>query len=72
MKRGVREISVGQLAGIQESTNYSKEINQKLHAWPYRKLAQMLKYKGVLVGISVNDNVIRDFPPLLVMFVERL
>ncbi|MGC9796432.1 transposase [Fervidobacterium riparium] len=61
LKRGVREISVGQLAGIQESTNYSKEINQRLHAWPYRKLVQMLKYKGALVGISVNDNVDERF-----------
>jgi IS605 OrfB family transposase len=56
----VKEIVVGNLNGIRESIDYGDRLNQRLHAWPYRKLVNMLKYKGALVGIIVRDDVDED------------
>ncbi len=57
MRRGVKEIAIGDLNGIRESVDYGDRLNQRLHAWPYRKLINMLRYKGALVGITVRDDV---------------
>ncbi|MGB9867537.1 MAG: IS200/IS605 family accessory protein TnpB-related protein [Bacillota bacterium] len=57
---GVGEIAIGDLNGIRESTHYGHRLNQRLHAWPYRKLINMLKYKGELAGIVVRDDVDED------------
>lgn len=57
VRRGVKEIALGDLNGIRESIDYGKRLNQRLHAWPYRKLINMLKYKGALAGILVRDDV---------------
>ncbi|HHY80206.1 MAG TPA: IS200/IS605 family element transposase accessory protein TnpB [Thermoanaerobacter sp.] len=57
VRRGVKEIAIGDLNGIRESIDYGDQLNQRLHAWPYRKLIDMLKYKGALAGILVRDNV---------------
>ncbi|KUK32281.1 MAG: Transposase, IS605 OrfB family [Thermoanaerobacterales bacterium 50_218] len=57
VQKGVKEIAIGNLNGIRESIAYGDRLNQRLHAWPYRKLANMLKYKGALVGILVRDDV---------------
>lgn len=40
-----------------EGIGYGDRLNRRLHAWPYRKLIDMLKYKGALVGIAVRDEV---------------
>lgn len=57
VRKGVKEVVVGNLDGIRESIDYGKRLNQRLHAWPYRKLIDMLKYKGTLAGIMVRDDV---------------
>jgi putative transposase len=54
-KRGIGEVAVGNLTGIMEGKNYGKIINQRLHSWPYRKLVNILKYKGALMGIKVYE-----------------
>lgn len=53
--RGVGEVVVGDLSGIREDLNYGKALNQRLHAWPYRKLVEVLRYKGALMGIKVYE-----------------
>ncbi|RKQ88521.1 RNA-guided endonuclease InsQ/TnpB family protein [Brockia lithotrophica] len=57
VRRGVGEIAIGDLYCIRESIDYGDKLNQRLHAWPYRKLVNMLKYKGALAGIVVRDDV---------------
>jgi len=57
VRRGVKEIALGDLSGIRESIDYGKRLNQRLHVWPYRKLINMLRYKGALAGIIVRDDV---------------
>lgn len=57
VRRGVGEIAIGDLCGIREGIDYGDKLNQRLHAWPYRKLINMLKYKGALSGIVVRDDV---------------
>jgi IS605 OrfB family transposase len=57
MRRGVKEIAIGDLNGIRESVDYGDRLNQRLHAWPYRKVINMLRYKGALVGIIVRDDI---------------
>lgn len=57
VERGVREIAIGDLTGIREGMNYEEELNQRLHAWPYRKIANMLRYKAELFGIRVRADV---------------
>jgi IS605 OrfB family transposase len=57
VRRGVKEIVVGNLNGIRESMDYGDRLNQRLHVWPYRKVVNMLKYKGALVEILVRDDV---------------
>ncbi|KXG78413.1 hypothetical protein AN618_04800 [Fervidicola ferrireducens] len=57
VRRGVKEIAIGDLNGIRESIDYGDQLNQRLHVWPYRKLIDMLKYKGVLAGILVRDDI---------------
>jgi IS605 OrfB family transposase len=55
--RGVKEIAIGDLNGIRENMDYSDSVNQRLHHWPYRKIINMIKYKGGLAGIEVRDNI---------------
>jgi len=57
IRRGVKEIAIGDLNGIRQGIDYGDRLNQRLHAWSYRKLIYMLKYKGALAGILVRDNV---------------
>ena len=57
IRRGVKEIAIGDLNGIRQGIDYGDRLNQRLHTWPYRKLIDMLKYKGALAGILVGDNV---------------
>jgi putative transposase len=55
LKKGVKEIAIGDLNGIRENMDYSDSVNQRLHHWPYR--LNMIKYKGELAGIEVKDNI---------------
>ena len=63
VSRGVGEVVVGDLSGIREGLDYGKVLNQRLHAWPYRKLVEILRYKGALMGIKVYE-VKEDLPHL--------
>lgn len=49
----VSTIVVGELKGIRQDKNWGKAGNQKLHAWPFSKIVELLTYKATLVGISV-------------------
>jgi len=55
VSRGVGEVVVGDLSGLREGLDYGKALNQRLHAWPYRKLVEVLRYKGALMGIKVHE-----------------
>jgi putative transposase len=57
LKKGVKEIAIGDLNGIREKMDYSDSVNQRLHNWPYRKIINMIKYKGEWAGIEVKDNI---------------
>ncbi|WP_026234960.1 zinc ribbon domain-containing protein [Calidithermus timidus] len=57
VKRRVKEIAIGDLTGIREAIDYGDRLNQRLHAWPYRKVIHMIRYKAALVGITVRDEV---------------
>lgn len=57
VQRGVKEIVIGNLTGIREGMDYGPRVNQRLHAWPYRKILHMLRYKAALVGITVRNDV---------------
>ncbi len=57
MRRGVKEIVIGDLNGVRDNIDYGERLNQRLHAWPYRKVINMLRYKGALVGIIVRDDI---------------
>ncbi len=57
LRRGVKEIAIGDLTGIRKSIDYSSQLNQRLHNWPYRKIANMIRYKAHLAGIFFRDEV---------------
>jgi IS605 OrfB family transposase len=57
VKKGVKKVAIGNVKGIRENMDYSDSVNQRLHNWPYRKITHMLKYKGQLAGIEVDDNI---------------
>jgi IS605 OrfB family transposase len=40
---GVGEIAIGDLIGIREEMNYGARMNQRLQAWPYRKIIDMVR-----------------------------
>lgn len=52
---GVATIAVGDLTGIRERMDYADELNQRLHAWPFRKIVQMMTYKASLYGMQVTE-----------------
>jgi IS605 OrfB family transposase len=56
-KRGVGEIAIGDLTGIRGGIDYGAPMNQRLHAWPYRKIIDMIRYKAALAGIAVRGDV---------------
>jgi putative transposase len=57
LRRGVKEIAIGDLTGIRREIDYGTRMNQRLHNWPYRKIVEMLRYKAELAGIIVRDDV---------------
>lgn len=48
---GVDTIAIGKLTGIREKINYGERLNQRLHAWPFAKLTNMIAYKAKRQGI---------------------
>jgi IS605 OrfB family transposase len=57
VRRGVKEIAIGDLTGIRQEMDYGARMNQRLHAWPYRKILAMIRYKAALAGIVVRDDI---------------
>ncbi len=51
--RGVQTIAIGDLTGIRERIDYGAAVNQRLHAWPFAKVTELIRYKAELVGITV-------------------
>ena len=47
-------IVIGALKGIRERAKFSKKSNQKIHQWPFTRIAEMIRYKATLVGIKVD------------------
>ncbi|MCL5046500.1 MAG: transposase [Actinobacteria bacterium] len=52
---GADTIAIGDLTGIRESIDYTDELNQRLHAWPFRKIVQMITYKASLYRMRVIE-----------------
>lgn len=52
-EKGVQEIVIGDLSDIRKGIQYSKRMNQRLHAWPFARLTEFIKYKAEDAGISV-------------------
>lgn len=56
--RGVTTIAVGDIKDIRtgkdgEAKDWGNSGNQKLHAWPYKKILDQIVYKGAMEGIAV-------------------
>lgn len=51
----VGTLIVGDLTGIREDKNWGVVGNQKLHAWPYAIITEMLKYKAEQEGIELRQ-----------------
>ena len=52
-KAGVKTIVMGDLTGIRSSINYGKATNQRLHAWSFAKVVEMIRYKADMLGMKV-------------------
>ncbi len=50
----VKVIKLEQLQNIRSTTRTSRKNNHSLHTWPFYRLAQFIKYKSKLAGISVE------------------
>lgn len=53
VKQGCETIIIGDVTGIRDGANLGKKINQKLHSFPFDKIAKMITYKAEEKGISV-------------------
>ena len=50
---GVDTIAIGDLTHIRQKIDYGDHLNQRLHAWPFAKIADRIEYKARLHGIQV-------------------
>ncbi len=50
---GVDTLAIGDLTNIRQKIDYGDHLNQRLHAWPFAKIADMIEYKARLHGIQV-------------------
>lgn len=50
---GVDTIAIGELTGIREKIDYGERLNQRLHAWPFAKITNMIAYKAKRQGIQI-------------------
>ena len=46
-------IAIGDLTNIRQKIDYGDHLNQRLHAWPFAKIADRIEYKARLHGIQV-------------------
>lgn len=53
IEHGVDTIVIGDLTGIREEKNFGVKTNQRFHKWPFRKMAQLIRYKAAFLGITV-------------------
>ena len=53
-ERRIETIVIGDLKHIRQSIQYGKKKNEKLHQWPFAKIADMITYKAEAVGIQVD------------------
>ena len=51
---GAKTIVLGNLKHIRKRMRFGKKTNQKLHAWPFAELADMITYKADAVGIETE------------------
>lgn len=51
--KGIQAIAIGDLTGIREKIDYGPKLNQRLHAWPFAKITDMIRYKASRYSISV-------------------
>ncbi len=54
-EKGVSEIVIGDLTDIREEIDYGDRLNQRLHAWPFAKLTELIRYKAEDAGIAVRQ-----------------
>ena len=47
-------IVIGDIKGIRDTAKFSKLSNQKIHQWPFARIAEMIHYKATLAGIKVK------------------
>jgi len=54
-EKGVSEIVIGDLTDIREKIDYGDRLNQRLHAWPFAKLIEFIRYKAEDAGIAFRQ-----------------
>jgi len=54
IKHKISTIVIGDIKGIRDDINYGSKINQNLHNWIFRQLADMIEYKANSVGIKLK------------------
>ena len=52
-ENGIHTVVIGDITNIRKDTNFGAKTNQKLHALPYKKIYDLLKYKLQLAGIRL-------------------
>jgi IS605 OrfB family transposase len=57
VKKGVKEIAMGDLNGIRENIDSNDSIHQRLHHWPYRKNNQDDQVQSAWAGIEVREDI---------------
>ena len=50
---GVDTLAIGDLTNIRQKIDYGDHLNQRLHAWPFAKIADRIEYKARLRGIQI-------------------
>jgi putative transposase len=53
-ERGVSTVVVGDLTGILEGVDFSSEVNNRLHRWPFRRFVERIEYKAERYGMVVE------------------
>jgi len=46
-------IVLGDLTGTRSTINYGKATNQRLHAWSFAKVVEMIRYKADMLGMEI-------------------
>jgi putative transposase len=48
-----RYLASGDLTHLRQKIDYGEPLNQRLHAWPFAKIADWIEYKAQLRGIRI-------------------